>query len=92
MVGSMQHILAAGWLPGGWEWLILLALVFLLFGAKRLPELARSVGKSMTEFKKGLNEAKESADEVAGDVKKTTNGSAGEVKEASSAKDSQSPR
>jgi sec-independent protein translocase protein TatA len=36
---------------GGWEWLILLAVVLLLFGAKRLPEMARSVGQSARVFK-----------------------------------------
>lgn len=92
MVGSLQHVLAAGWFPSGWEWLILLAIVLLVFGAKRLPELARSVGKSMNEFKKGMNESKEPEDEVAGDVKKIKNGSANDVKEASSVKDSQSSR
>lgn len=41
----------------GWtEILIVLALVLLLFGAKKLPELARSLGKSLKEFKKGVQE------------------------------------
>lgn len=35
----------------GWEWLILLAIVLLLFGARRLPDLARSVGRSMRIFR-----------------------------------------
>lgn len=35
----------------GWEWVILLVLVLLLFGARKLPDLARSVGKSMKIFK-----------------------------------------
>lgn len=40
----------------GWpEILLLLGLAVLLFGAKRLPEIARSVGKSIQEFKKGVN-------------------------------------
>lgn len=38
--------------------LILLALV-LLFGARRIPELARSLGRSLTEFKKGRHEGAE---------------------------------
>ncbi|HTF53051.1 MAG TPA: Sec-independent protein translocase subunit TatA [Pseudonocardia sp.] len=33
-------------MPGGWEWVILLVVVLLLFGAKRLPEMARSLGRS----------------------------------------------
>lgn len=35
----------------GWEWVILLLIVLLLFGARRLPDLARSVGKSMKIFR-----------------------------------------
>lgn len=37
--------------PQGAEWLILLAIVLLLFGARRLPDLARSVGRSMRIFR-----------------------------------------
>lgn len=43
----------------GWEWLIILALVLLLFGAKRLPDAARGLGRSLRIFKsetKGLVE------------------------------------
>ncbi|MFA7159610.1 MAG: twin-arginine translocase TatA/TatE family subunit [Kiritimatiellia bacterium] len=41
----------------GWpEILIILLVILLLFGAKRLPELARSLGKSLREFKKGREE------------------------------------
>ena len=41
----------------GWtEILIIVVVVLLLFGAKRLPELARSVGKSLNEFKKGMKD------------------------------------
>ena len=41
----------------GWEWLIIVALVLLLFGAKRLPDTARGLGRSLRIFKaetKGL--------------------------------------
>jgi sec-independent protein translocase protein TatA len=44
------------------ELLIILVIVLILFGANRLPELARSLGSSMNQFKKGMNDAK--ADET----------------------------
>jgi len=36
------------------EWLIIGGVVLLLFGARKLPELARSMGSSVSEFKKGM--------------------------------------
>lgn len=39
------------------EILIILFIVLLLFGAKKLPELARGLGKSVSEFKKATNDA-----------------------------------
>jgi sec-independent protein translocase protein TatA len=38
------------------ELLLILVIVLILFGASRLPELARSLGSSVKEFKKGVNE------------------------------------
>ncbi len=42
-------------LPGGWEWLIVLFIILLLFG-RRLPGVARSLGQGISSFKKGLAE------------------------------------
>jgi sec-independent protein translocase protein TatA len=42
---------------GPTELIIVLAIVFLLFGATRLPKLARSLGEASKEFRKGVNEA-----------------------------------
>ncbi len=50
------------------ELLIILIIVLILFGANRLPELARSLGSSVKEFKKGVNEAQK--DETAAAAKK----------------------
>ena len=41
----------------GWEILVVLFVVLLLFGSSRLPQLARGMGKSISEFKKGVSEA-----------------------------------
>jgi sec-independent protein translocase protein TatA len=43
------------WIPSLWEVLLLLLVVLLLFGS-RLPSLARSLGQSVVEFKKGVKE------------------------------------
>jgi sec-independent protein translocase protein TatA len=41
----------------GWQEIVLiLAVLLLLFGAKKIPEIARSLGKSLNEFKKGQQE------------------------------------
>ena len=42
--------------PGGWEMLLVLAILLLLFGASRLPKLARSMGQAGKEFKTGFKE------------------------------------
>ena len=48
---------------GGPELLIILAIILLLFGAKKLADLARSMGKSTKEFKKGLQEGAQEEEE-----------------------------
>lgn len=50
---------------GGGELLIVAAVVMLLFGAKKLPEFARSLGKAKGEFKKGMDEEEPPAAEPA---------------------------
>lgn len=48
-------------LPGGAEWIIILVVALLIFG-RRLPDVARSVGKSIVEFKRGINDVKDDVD------------------------------
>lgn len=47
---------------GPTELIIILVIILLLFGAKKLPDLAGSVGKSIKEFRKGAAEADEDDD------------------------------
>ena len=44
---------------GTQELMVILVVVLLLFGAQKLPELARGLGKSVSEFKKGVREGEE---------------------------------
>ena len=46
------------------ELLIILLIVLLLFGAKRLPEVARGLGRSLSEFKKGMKEIEHDVNDV----------------------------
>ena len=41
---------------GGWEIILILAVVLILFGAKKLPELAKGLGQGIKEFKKASSE------------------------------------
>ena len=55
----------------GWEWLIIVALILLLFGAKRLPDAARGLGRSLRIFKaetKGLTDDAKATDAAAVDA------------------------
>jgi sec-independent protein translocase protein TatA len=50
-----MNVMFAAWL-GGWEWVIVILAVLLLFGAKKIPELARGLGTGIKEFKKATRE------------------------------------
>lgn len=56
------YTLAILGLPGGSEWIIIGGFALLIFG-RRLPDVARSIGKSIVEFKKGLRDVKDDIDQ-----------------------------
>ena len=47
---------------GTWELLIIMFIILLVFGSKKLPELAQGLGKGIREFKKATNEIEEELD------------------------------
>ena len=79
MTEYMQYL--GFWTPGPFELIIILVIAVLLFG-RRLPEIARGLGKSLTEFKKGVNEVEETKDELVNDVRKIGDDVAKETKSA----------
>lgn len=54
------------WLLGGWEILLIALVILIFFGAKRIPELAKGLGKGIKEFKNATKEDEkpENDDEV----------------------------
>jgi len=43
-------------MPSGWEWVVVLLAILLLFGGAKLPQLAKALGQSKRAFKEGLEE------------------------------------
>jgi len=66
-------------MPGVSEWLIILLVVVLLFGGKKIPELMRGLGKGVKEFKNASNETDE--------VKKEINDVSSEINKGTSPKE-----
>lgn len=56
----MNQMLSLG-MPGGWEWIVILIVILLLFGGSRLPQLAKALGQSKRAFREGHDEAEEEA-------------------------------
>jgi sec-independent protein translocase protein TatA len=52
---------------GGWEIVLILAVVLILFGAKKLPELAKGLGQGIKEFKKAANDVTSEINRAADD-------------------------
>ena len=55
---------------GAGEIVLIVLVILLLFGAKKIPELARGIGKGMSEFKKGLKDVETEIKSTDTDVKK----------------------
>lgn len=57
----------------GWEWVIILVVILLLFGGKKIPELMKGLGKGINSFKQGLKEAKDEIEKDPGQNKDKEN-------------------
>ena len=56
---------------GTWELILIVVVVVLLFGAKRIPEVARGIGKGIKEFRKGLESKDDTEDKGKGTATKS---------------------
>lgn len=66
---AAQMLFASVFSP--WHLLLIFGIVLLLFGGSRLPDLMRSLGRSVTEFKKGISEGSEDENEPAKKIDKS---------------------
>jgi len=63
-------------MPKGPELIVIVAVIILLFGARKLPELARSLGASAKEFRKGLDDgADDTVTEASAETSETSESS-----------------
>lgn len=58
----MNTVLAIG-MPGGWEILVIALFIIIFFGAKKIPEIARGMGRGIREFKDATKEIKNEIEE-----------------------------
>ena len=79
---NLFHYIVGIGMPQGLDWLWIFLFALLVFGGKRLPEIARSIGKSMNEFKKGIREIEDNTNDVTDDVKKVKGDLVNKTKEA----------
>ena len=56
-------------MPGGSEWILIILVVLLMFGGKKIPELMRGVGRGIREFNDAKSNVKREIEESANDVK-----------------------
>tara|TARA_A100000171_G_scaffold44571_1_gene47507 strand:- start:230 stop:436 length:207 start_codon:yes stop_codon:yes gene_type:complete len=68
----MQTIFALG-MPGTPEMIFIVFVILLLFGAKKIPDLARGMGKGIREFKDATKEIKKEVDEAGKEIDKQAN-------------------
>ena len=60
----MDNVLAFG-MPGGWEWIVIGLFLVVFFGAKKIPEIARGLGKGIREFKDATKDIKQEIEQGA---------------------------
>ena len=65
----MQTIFTIG-MPGGPELIVILFVILLLFGAKKIPDLARGLGKGIREFKDATKEIKKEVNDANKEIEK----------------------
>ncbi len=69
---SLQDLTYAA-MPGGWEMVVIAIVILLLFGAKKLPELAKGLGQGIREFKGAVDGVKDEINDTKDKVESDEN-------------------
>jgi sec-independent protein translocase protein TatA len=64
-------------MPQGLDWVWILLIILVIFGGRKLPDLARNLGKGLSQFKKGLNDVSETKDDIVNEIKKVPDNNTG---------------
>ena len=72
-------------MPSGGQWLVILAIVVLLFGAKKIPELAKGLGKGIKTFKSEMSSDESDIKETGKIEEKPQNSADAEIKSGENA-------
>jgi len=67
----LHHEIVFAGMPGGWEMVVIALVILLLFGAKKLPELAKGLGQGIREFKGAVDGAKDELKDAQDSVEST---------------------
>jgi sec-independent protein translocase protein TatA len=67
---TLAHLPALLWAPGPWELVLVLVIVLVIFGGRRIPEIMKGFGEGIRSFKDGMkSEEKPSGEKPAADKK-----------------------
>lgn len=69
----MDAVLLIG-MPGMGEWILIGLVVLIFFGAKKIPEFAKGLGRGIREFKDAVSDVKKEVDDAGKEVNKLENG------------------
>ena len=76
MIEYAQNVMAIS-MPQGLDWVWILLIVLVIFGGRKLPDLARNLGKGLSQFKKGLSDVEDTKDDIVNEIKKPPNNQTG---------------
>lgn len=65
---------------GGYEWLIIILVLLLFFGARKIPDMARGIGRGMFEFRKAVSEGEKEMKKNQGETEGERDGNGDEQK------------